>query len=542
MPGESNRRSRTPSPGSRLEYRASQSRRRSCAWIVSVTLHSLVLGLLLSVGALEPALPVLEVFTTEPESDLATPAPIARQPRRVESAKPRPARTARSLPPSIQAATPKATTERAIPPSDRPVREYALAERPQDADSAGAGREPVAVASAPVAPLTLTPAKTLTAIEPPSEAETVGDDALAAKTKQSSDGRVETAAVTAQSALAVPGPAVGPPPVEPRAPELAAKVPERQSASTALSSSPESPTESPTTAPREVPDGALARSPSAPTVTAQPTPAQTTNERSARPAPEVTVRAASRTSGSDAPIRVVITGPVDGYTIGPSDPPLVVVQGEVDDPSVSEVRLIAGTQRFSVPVTAGRFRHAVPVLEPTVRVRVETTPIDNRVRGSATVTVHAPPTPTIAVLLYWPNDSAVPVDLAAAWRPRSDRLDDTVQRISLRMAQDDTSLTMYYLRNPKPGVYTFVLTSTATDARLVQPAVHVPGGIGGPRMLPSVSLDGMERVLVARVLLPHGVLWEQDDWFSGQSANGNIVTKFRFPDGISWSERAGGSR
>jgi hypothetical protein len=255
------------------------------------------------------------------------------------------------------------------------------------------------------------------------------------------------------------------------------------------------------------------------------------------------MRGASRSSGANAPIGVVITGPVDGYTIGASDPPLVVVQGEVDDPSVSEVSLIAGTQRFSVAVTAGRFRHAVPVLEPTVRVRVETPPSDNRIRASATVTVHGAPTPTMAVLLYWPNHTAVPVDLAAAWRPRSDRVDDTVQRISLAMAQDDTSLTMYYLRNPKPGVYTFVLTSIAADAQQpVQPAVHVPGGIGGPKILPAVSLDGMQRVLVARVLLPQGVLWEQDDWFSGQSANGNIVTKFRFPDGVNWSERAGGSR
>jgi len=254
------------------------------------------------------------------------------------------------------------------------------------------------------------------------------------------------------------------------------------------------------------------------------------------------LRAAARGSALNPRIGVLITGPADGYTIGPSDPPLIVVEGEVDDPSVSAVWLSAGAHRVSVPVTAGRFRHAVPVLEPTVRVRVETAPIDDRVRGSATVTVHAMPTPTMAVLLYWPNQNAMPVELAATWRPKSDRVDDSVQRISLGVAHDGTSLTMYYLRNPAPGVYTFVLTSTATDAQSVQPAVHVPGGIGGLKMLPAVSLEAMQRVLVARVLLPHGILWEQDDWFSGQSANGNIVTKFRFPDGISWSERTGGSR
>jgi hypothetical protein len=588
MPGTLNRRSRTASPGSRRERRASQNRRRSGAWLVSIALHVLVLGLLVSAGALEPALPALEVFTTEPEPDPATPTPIAPPQQIVQPAKPRPARAARSMPPSIQPAAPKSSTEAAIPPANAPVREAASDDRPRDADSAG--HENVALASTPVSALTLTPAKTLTAIEPPSEPDPVRDGTPMAKTNQPSDAIAEASAVPA------------------------------------LLPSGESPTESPRAGTPGVSDATHPLSPSsAPTVAAQ-----TTNERSARPAPEAMVRATSRGSalsvglqplqirvdgsqerttsrgtetisgvivggeprrlqvqlgdavttptvdgrafsatvslkpglnrvrvvaadsvGREAeetvsiqyntPIGVVITGPVDGYTIRSSDPPFVVIQGEVDDPSVSSVWLIAGAHRFSVPVSAGRFRHAVPVLEPAVQVRVETPPIDNRIRASATVTVHATPTPTLAVLLYWPNHTAVPVELAAAWRPRSDRV-DTVQRIALGAAPDNTGLTMYYLRNPQPGVYTFVLTSTATDAQRVQPAVYVPGGNGGLKILPTVTLDGTQRLLVARVLLPHGVLWEQDNWFSGQSANGNILTKFRFPDGISWSERAGASR
>ena len=608
MPGTSNRRSRTASPGSRLERRACQNRRRSGAWLVSIALHVLVLGLLASAGALEPALPALEVFTTEPEPDPATPTPIAPPQQIVQPAKPRPARAARSMPPSIQPAAPKSSTEAAIPPANAPVREAASGDRPRDADSTG--REHVTLASTPVSALTLTPAKTLTGIEPPSQTEPARD-ALVAKANQLSSGMAETTAAPAQSSPGAAQPTVVAVPVDAPPPLLP---------------SGESPTESPRADTPALSDAPRLLSPPAPAVAAQ-----TTNERSVRPATEAMVRAASRGSalsiglqplqirvdgsqerttsrGTDvisgvivggeprrlqlqlgdamttptvdgraflatvslkpglnrvrvvvvdsvgreveetvsiqynAPIGVVITGPVDGYTIRSSDPPLVVVQGEVDDPSVTAVSLIAGAHRFSVPVTAGRFRHSVPVLESTVRVRVETPPVDNRTATSATVTVHGTPTPTMAVLLYWPNHSAMPVELAAAWRPRSDRVDDTVQRVPLGATQDNTGLTMYYLRNPRPGVYTFVLTSTASDAQPVQPAVYVPGGNGGLKILPTVTLDGTQRLLVARVLLPHGVLWEQDNWFSGQSANGNILTKFRFPDGISWSERAGASR
>jgi hypothetical protein len=516
IPGVPKRRPRTASPGSRLEYRACQSRRRSGAWLVSLVLHVLVLGLLVTAGGLEPALPALEVFT-ELERDPATSASSAPQPRTVvASAKPRPARSARSLPPPIEPAVPKTAAQgAAMPAANVPVREDALETRPIDGDSVGL--EHVELASGAVPALTLTPAKTLTA------------------TTQPSDATGELSAESTQALPPVARAAVVPRPVD--VPERAAPEPERPHKSTAQLSPAESPTESSTNGTPDVPNAAPARSPSVATVTAQ-----ATNERSDRPSPEAMARSESRSSGPNAPIRVVITGPADGYTVSSSDPPLVVVQGEVDDPSVSAVSLIAGAQRFSVPVTAGRFRHAVPVLEPTVRVRVETAAIENRVRGSATITVHGAPTPTMALVLYRPDQATVPVDVAADWRRRSDRVDDTVQRISLGVTQETTGLTIYYLRNPQPGVYTFVLTSTATDIEPVQPALHVPGHGGGLKILPAANSDGTQRRLVARVLLPQGVLWEQNDWFSGQSANGNIVTKFRFPDGVSWSERAGGFR
>jgi hypothetical protein len=37
--------------------------------------------------------------------------------------------------------------------------------------------------------------------------------------------------------------------------------------------------------------------------------------------------------------------------------------------------------------------------------------------------------------------------------------------------------------------------------------------------------------------MPFGALWDEDDWFTGQSQSAEAVTKFRFPDGVSWMER-----
>src|SRR5262249_39210350 len=284
----------------RVECRASEGLRRSRAWLVSIMLHGLVFFMLISVGTLEPTLPSLEVFTTEPERDAAALTPIARQARSGGRPKPRPAGLASSRPSSIQPAPPKAAAEPAISSSDRLAREYTSDERPQRADSAGDGREPVA--SALVPPLTLTPAKTLTAIESPSEAEPTGDDALAAKALQPSDKSVETAAVTAESAPAVSGGAAARPSVDGLAPDFAMAAPERQNAAPHRSPPPEPPTPPPSA----IPDGPPPPSASRTNITAQATPAQTTNERSVGPTPDATGRAASRTSGSNAPIGVVI--------------------------------------------------------------------------------------------------------------------------------------------------------------------------------------------------------------------------------------------
>ena len=42
---------------------------------------------------------------------------------------------------------------------------------------------------------------------------------------------------------------------------------------------------------------------------------------------------------------------------------------------------------------------------------------------------------------------------------------------------------------------------------------------------------------MTEVLLPQGILWEQDDWFTGRSESTDTVTKFRLPEGITWTER-----
>ena len=61
--------------------------------------------------------------------------------------------------------------------------------------------------------------------------------------------------------------------------------------------------------------------------------------------------------------------------------------------------------------------------------------------------------------------------------------------------------------------------------------------------LDATSASGLERRTERRtragMLLPHGVMWDQDDWFTGRSEGPETITKFRIPEGITWTERRG---
>jgi hypothetical protein len=234
---------------------------------------------------------------------------------------------------------------------------------------------------------------------------------------------------------------------------------------------------------------------------------------------------------------VTITSPLDGHVLAAGGLPVLIVQGEVTDPTLSTVWIVANDRRVMVRTTAGRFRHVLPVLEPLVRVRAET----EHAGRSATVTVDATAAlPAIGVLLTdWPGDTAGPATMTVTWRPNSSRLDGAAPPLPLggiaRAAEAGADF--FYLLNARPGVYTLRLSHRAGATQAVRPVLSVAGT---SRPLPPVTLDGSGRTVIARLLLPQGVLWEQDDWFTGQSKTGETVTKFRFPEGVSWIERLGG--
>ncbi len=243
------------------------------------------------------------------------------------------------------------------------------------------------------------------------------------------------------------------------------------------------------------------------------------------------------------PRGVTLSSPVDGVVLGRDDPPAVVVDGRVEDPAVKTVWLVANEQGEAVPVRDGRFRRVVPVMGPAVRLWAESRPLDGAPQRSEVVTVRAPNRgPVGLVLLDWID--AAPsgqVEVQATRRDAPDRLDDPAVAVWLRPfpgAPGGGAPEAVYFRSLKPGVYTFTvrLIGPASGTR-VRPTIYTSGnGAANERALEAVPVNGSGRTVVARILLPHGILWDDDGW-TGKSESVDTITKFRVPEGITWVER-----
>ena len=85
----------------------------------------------------------------------------------------------------------------------------------------------------------------------------------------------------------------------------------------------------------------------------------------------------------------------------------------------------------------------------------------------------------------------------------------------------------------QPGVYRLVMRSSSGAALSGVSVLHL-GRSTGPLALPvaPLALTGGGPVPITRILLPYGVLWEQEDWFSGKSESSDTITKFRLPEGV----------
>ena len=107
----------------------------------------------------------------------------------------------------------------------------------------------------------------------------------------------------------------------------------------------------------------------------------------------------------------------------------------------------------------------------------------------------------------------------------------------------DPSSILFALRHTLAGAYALALDYRLPAGVSVERGwglIFVPGANGYRVLrLGPFTLKGKGRATLAKFLLPQAIFWEEDSWFHGGAEGGESVTKFRYSDGVSWSERKG---
>jgi hypothetical protein len=274
---------------------------------------------------------------------------------------------------------------------------------------------------------------------------------------------------------------------------------------------------------------------------AESPPATTSSSTSAVAASSAAPSPTSIATAPRVPRRLKLVSPGNGRPVVSVDLPLVVVEGDTEDPDVNEVWIIANDRRLPVAVRGGHFRKLMPLFEPELRLRVEN--LDASLR-SDTVTIRTIPTALpAAVLVFEPisDDRLTDYAIAATWRTSPSQLDVAPGSVPLAALIPPSTLgtpAAYGARNLAGGVYTFTVTRTAASAVDVRPVLYLArNGVVTTHRLRAITSTSDRPQVVAKLLLPEGVFWDQDDWFSGRSEGADTITKFRFPEGIAWIER-----
>ncbi len=243
-----------------------------------------------------------------------------------------------------------------------------------------------------------------------------------------------------------------------------------------------------------------------------------------------------------------ILRPADGAVFGSPDQDLIEVEGEVSEPGLSRLRIVFN--EFAVPaaVRDGRFSVIVPAIAPEITIWAEAHG-ERGVLGSDSITVHRRPYKATRgyVLLHLPTPSRK-VD-ARLWilqraKPADpDNQGKVTSHFPLGTPEHERTSILFAFPSTQGGAYVMALDYRIPSGESVEKGwavVFIPSPSGHRSLrLGPLEMTGKKRVTLARFLLPHGIYWEEDSWFTGTAEGAESLTKFRYSDGVSWTERKG---
>jgi hypothetical protein len=218
--------------------------------------------------------------------------------------------------------------------------------------------------------------------------------------------------------------------------------------------------------------------------------------------------------------------------------PVISVKGMVGDSTVDAVKIIVNRESVEAVVENGSFEKTVLFNEGENSLQAEAVNAKGVSARSSVlkVLVTNQKAPDILVHLYWvdPN-SELRTKLA---RKKRDNLNDdqgavsAVELSTLMSAHEGYRERIFAIHEAKAGAYVLSVTGGKTTKCLI--SVTFPAKrktrLFGPVLIRE------EGTVIGRLLMPEGIFWDEDEWFTGVIETGDSVIKYNSPEGLTWKE------
>ncbi len=214
----------------------------------------------------------------------------------------------------------------------------------------------------------------------------------------------------------------------------------------------------------------------------------------------------------------------------------IEVSGAVIGEGISSVNVLVNESLLEVPAKDGRFK-AEAALEEGI----------NKIRASVRDT-HGRTAEDEISIAYNPADIAVSFvfeglhkyRIINSWTPYPPKPGATPQASGVPDLKEDGRTASFSVSHAAPGIYTVALEYDASqNPAWVSFDTALYGYDPARRRMRSsgpIKLQGKGRLAAVRVLMPEGIFWEDNSWFSGIIRNGSTTIKYKMPEGIIWKE------
>ncbi len=243
-----------------------------------------------------------------------------------------------------------------------------------------------------------------------------------------------------------------------------------------------------------------------------------------------------------------IVRPQDGAVLDGPGQDVIEVEGEVSESGAVTARVVFNEFSIPVPVKNGRFSATVPAVAPEIAIRVEVQS-GRIVLGSSTIRVFRRPFRPVRgyALLHVPS-SARGVDgrLLLLHRVNPADPDDKKKLTShfpVGAEEAERTSALFAFPATQGGAYMAGFEYRVPPGESVEKGwatLFIPsGGMYRSLRLGPFHLTGKGRVALAKFLVPQGIFWDEDSWFTGTAESAESLTKFRYSSSVSWTERKG---